>query len=43
MDCFERALDYAKLQEDADASKAIKKALKEVNERIAKRLTDPGE
>ena len=42
VDCFERALDYAKLQEDADAEKAIKKALKDVNEQIAKRVSDPG-
>lgn len=42
VDSFERALDFAKLQEDRDAEKAIKKALKDVNERIAKKLSDPG-
>lgn len=42
VDSFERALDYAKLQEDTDAERAIKKALKDVNERILKGPTDPG-
>ena len=42
VDSFERALDFAKLQEDREAEKAIKKALRDVNERIAKKLSDPG-
>ena len=42
IDSFERALDYAKLQEDTDAEKAIKKAMKDVNEQITKKLNDPG-
>lgn len=35
VDSFERALEFAKLQEDDDAERAIKKALKEVNDKIA--------
>lgn len=35
VDSFERALDFAKLQEDDEAENAIKKALKEVNDKIA--------
>lgn len=41
VDSFERALDFAKLQEDDDAENAIKKALKEVNEKIAQNAADP--
>lgn len=43
VESFERALDFAKLQEDREAEKAIKKALKDINERISKRSNDPGE
>lgn len=43
VDSFERALDFAKLQEDDDAETAIKKALKEVNDKLANNAAeDPG-
>jgi len=40
IDSFERALDFAKLQEDKAAERAIQRALKDINDTIARGLSD---
>jgi len=40
LEAFEKSLEMAKLQEDKKAENAIKKAIKEVNQKIVKSMKD---